>query len=54
MNDEATRIRRQVRVSYQKLLKCFVLNELHKKPPKGLKKKFLFRTLKQVSSAAAP
>jgi len=25
----------KVRVSYQKLLKCYVLNELHKKSPKG-------------------
>ena len=36
----------KVRVSYQKLLKCFVINELHRKPPKGLKKKNLFRTLR--------
>jgi len=38
----------KVRVSYQKLLKCYVLNELHKKAPKGLKKKYLFRTLRQT------
>lgn len=38
----------KVRVSYQKLLKCYVLNELHKKSPKGLKKKYLFRTLRQT------
>ncbi|KAL3690748.1 hypothetical protein R1sor_004399 [Riccia sorocarpa] len=30
----------KVRVSYQKLLKCFVLNELHHRPPKGQKKKY--------------
>ena len=32
----------KVRVSYQKLLKCYVLNQLHKRPPKGLKRKSLF------------
>jgi pre-mRNA-processing factor 8 len=36
----------KVRVSYQKLLKNHVLNELHKKPPKNVKKKNLFRALK--------
>ncbi|KAJ0966420.1 hypothetical protein J5N97_027558 [Dioscorea zingiberensis] len=36
----------KVRVSYQKLLKCFVLNELHHRPPKAQKKKNLFRSLK--------
>ena len=36
----------QVRVSYQKLLKCYVLNQLHQRPPKGLKKKYLFRSLR--------
>ncbi|KAG6421487.1 hypothetical protein SASPL_118040 [Salvia splendens] len=30
---------------YQKLLKCFVLNELHRSPPKAQKKKHLFRSL---------
>ncbi|KAK4590285.1 hypothetical protein RGQ29_020718 [Quercus rubra] len=35
----------KVRVSYQKLLKCFVLNELHHRPPKAQKKKHLFRSL---------
>ncbi|CAL9773912.1 unnamed protein product [Musa acuminata subsp. burmannicoides] len=35
----------KVRVSYQKLLKCFVLNELHHRPPKAHKKKHLFRSL---------
>uniref|UniRef100_A0A0E0HA11 MPN domain-containing protein n=1 Tax=Oryza nivara TaxID=4536 RepID=A0A0E0HA11_ORYNI len=34
-----------VRVSYQKLLKCYVLNELHHRPPKAQKKKHLFRSL---------
>lgn len=38
----------KVRVSYQKLLKCFVLNELHKRPPKSYNKKFLFRAFKQT------
>ncbi|KAJ0680788.1 putative PROCN domain, pre-mRNA-processing-splicing factor 8 [Helianthus annuus] len=35
----------KVRVSYQKLLKCFVLNELHYKPPKAQNKKHLFHSL---------
>lgn len=35
----------KVRVSYQKLLKCFILNELHHRPPKALNKKYLFRQL---------
>ncbi|CAJ2664774.1 unnamed protein product [Trifolium pratense] len=35
----------KVRVSYQKLLKCFVLNELHHRPPKAQKKKHLLRSL---------
>lgn len=35
-----------MRVSYQKLLKCYVLNKLHQRPPKGLKKKYLFRSLR--------
>lgn len=38
----------KVRVSYQKLLKCYVLNQLHKKPPKGLKRKNLFKALKKT------
>lgn len=33
----------KVRVSYQKLLKCFVLNALHKAKPKPLNKKSLFK-----------
>jgi pre-mRNA-processing factor 8 len=36
----------KVRVSYQKLLKTFVLNELHKKKPQAQNKQNLFRTLK--------
>lgn len=35
----------KVRVSYQKLLKCFVLNELHHRTPKAQKKKHFFRSL---------
>ncbi|XP_062233520.1 pre-mRNA-processing-splicing factor 8A [Phragmites australis] len=35
----------KVRVSYQKLLKCYVLNELHHRSPKAQKKKHLFRSL---------
>ncbi|KAL2195468.1 NUC071 domain-containing protein [Corynascus similis CBS 632.67] len=38
----------KVRVSYQKLLKTYVLNELHKKRPKSLQKQNLLRTLKQT------
>lgn len=38
----------KVRVSYQKLLKNFVLNELHKRQPKAMGKKDLFRSLKQT------
>lgn len=36
----------KVRVSYQKLLKCWVLNHLHHRPPKALNKKYLFKSLK--------
>ena len=36
----------KVRVSYQKLLKCFVLNELKTRPEKPMTKKNLFRQLK--------
>ena len=36
----------KVRVSYQKLLKCWVLNELHRKRSKPLNRKHLFRSLK--------
>ncbi|KAL5711925.1 Pre-mRNA-processing-splicing factor 8A [Ranunculus cassubicifolius] len=35
----------KVRVSYQKLLKNFVLNELHRKPPKSHKRKKLLSSL---------
>ena len=38
----------KVRVSYQKLLKTYVLNELHKKRPKALQKQNLLKTLKQT------
>ncbi|KAF2458304.1 pre-mRNA processing splicing factor 8 [Lineolata rhizophorae] len=38
----------KVRVSYQKLLKTFVLNELHKRPPKAQNKQDLMRTLKST------
>eukprot|EP00241_Pyramimonas_parkeae_P014868 CAMPEP_0114310796 /NCGR_PEP_ID=MMETSP0059-20121206/19450_1 /TAXON_ID=36894 /ORGANISM="Pyramimonas parkeae, Strain CCMP726" /LENGTH=2336 /DNA_ID=CAMNT_0001434863 /DNA_START=49 /DNA_END=7060 /DNA_ORIENTATION=- len=38
----------KVRVSYQKLLKCYVLNQLHHRPPKGLKKKYLLRSLRST------
>lgn len=33
----------KVRVSYQKLLKCWVLNKLHHRPPKAIKKRSLFK-----------
>ncbi|EFE39528.1 hypothetical protein TRV_05787 [Trichophyton verrucosum HKI 0517] len=36
----------KVRVSYQKLLKTYVLNELHKRKPKAQNKQNLLRTLK--------
>ncbi|XP_013405996.1 pre-mRNA-processing-splicing factor 8 isoform X1 [Lingula anatina] len=36
----------KVRVSYQKLLKYFVLNALHHRPPKAQKKRYLFRSFK--------
>jgi hypothetical protein len=38
----------QVRVSYQKLLKNYVLNLLHTRPPKPTKKKYLLRALKNT------
>ncbi|KAN0110435.1 PROCN domain containing protein [Hyaloscypha variabilis] len=38
----------KVRVSYQKLLKSFVLNELHKKKPKAQNKQSLMKSLKQT------
>ncbi|KAG9246501.1 putative pre-mRNA splicing factor [Calycina marina] len=38
----------KVRVSYQKLLKTYVLNELHKKKPKAQSKQNLMKTLKQT------
>lgn len=36
----------KVRVSYQKLLKNYVLNVLHTRPPKSVKKKYLLRALR--------
>lgn len=36
----------KVRVSYQKLLKTYVLNELHHKPPKAMSKRSLLKSLK--------
>ena len=38
----------KVRVSYQKLLKTYVLNELHKKKPKAQNKQNLMRSLKHT------
>ncbi|POM78010.1 Pre-mRNA-processing-splicing factor 8 [Phytophthora palmivora] len=38
----------KVRVSYQKLLKCWVLNSLHHRPPKALNKRYLFKSLKST------
>ncbi|CAI9103863.1 OLC1v1002437C1 [Oldenlandia corymbosa var. corymbosa] len=35
----------KVRVSYQKLLKCYIMNELHRRPPKSQKKKHLLGSL---------
>lgn len=37
-----------MRVSYQKLLKNYVLNALHHRPPKPTKKKYLLRALKNT------
>merc|ERR1711991_1216683 len=36
----------KVRVSYQKLLKCWVLNQVHSRPQKPINKKSLFKALK--------
>jgi pre-mRNA-processing factor 8 len=38
----------KVRVSYQKLLKVFVLNALHHRPPKPQKRRYLFRSFKST------
>jgi pre-mRNA-processing factor 8 len=38
----------KVRVSYQKLLKVWVLNELHHRRPAAMSKKYLFRAFKQT------
>ena len=37
-----------MRVSYQKLLKTYVMNQLHKKPPRQVKRKSLFKALKKT------
>ena len=39
----------KVRVSYQKLLKCYVLTELHHKTPKSLDKRNFFATLDKTN-----
>ena len=38
----------KVRVSYQKLLKNYILNLLHRRPPKNVKKKSLMKALKST------
>lgn len=38
----------KVRVSYQKLLKCWVLNHLHTRRPRSLKKRYLFKIFKST------
>lgn len=38
----------KVRVSYQKLLKCYVLNRLHHRAPKSLNKRYLFKAFKST------
>jgi len=38
----------KIRVSYQKLLKVYILNELHKRPPKANAKRSLFKSLAQT------
>ncbi|KAK4686129.1 pre-mRNA-processing factor 8, partial [Tremellales sp. Uapishka_1] len=38
----------KIRVSYQKLLKIYVLNALHSRPPKAMAKRNLFRSLKNT------
>ena len=38
----------KVRVSYQKMLKIFVLNSLHHRPPKAQKKRYLFRSFRNT------
>lgn len=35
-------------MSYQKLLKNYVLNKLHHRPPKNVKKKYLLKALKST------
>jgi len=43
----------KVRVSYQKLLKMYVLNVLHHRTPKNLKKKSLFKVRPRQEAAAS-
>lgn len=38
----------KVRVSYQKMLKLYVLNALQHRPPKALKKRYLFRSFRST------
>ena len=38
----------KVRVSYQKLLKYYVLNQLHRAPPRTVKRRHLFRAFEQT------
>lgn len=38
----------KVRVSYQKLLKCWVLNQLHHRKPKSLKKRNIFKAFERT------
>lgn len=38
----------KVRVSYQKLLKCWVLNQLHHRKPKSMKKRSLLKSLQNT------
>lgn len=38
----------KVRVSYQKLLKCWVLNHLHSRKPRPMEKRYLFRVFKST------
>jgi hypothetical protein len=43
----------KVRVSYQKLLKMYVLNVLHHRTPKNMKKKSLFKVQQALGSVLA-
>ncbi|KAL2886667.1 Pre-mRNA-processing-splicing factor 8 [Ceratocystis lukuohia] len=46
--NDKNRIPIKVSVSYQKLLKTYILNELHEKPAKSLNKQSLLKSLKQT------